>query len=334
MNTRSSRLPGRTLLVAAVLPMLAALAGVALMLVWLPEVPGSVAVHWGADATADGYVPAWAAPVLLAVVGITVPALLTGVLTLTPAAGRATWRQKFVAVTSLWAGIFLSIVLTWTFAAQRGLADSAEAPGPLWPLGIGCGIALAIAAAGWFLLPPTEHVHDSSGHAPEGIRLADGERAVWSRRVTAPAGFLILGGAVVVLLVGMAITVSLVTGGRLWFLALLPLLLFALFATTAAWRVRIDARGATARGLLGLPRFTVPLADIRSARVVSVDPLGDFGGWGVRWGNRRRFGIVLQAGAALELERLDGRAFVVTTPDAERAAALVNGMRARATLGS
>jgi hypothetical protein len=132
----------------------------------------------------------------------------------------------------------------------------------------------------------------------------------------------------------MAITVSLVTDGRLWFLALLPILLFPLLATTAAWRVRIDSRGAITEGLLGLPRFTVPLADIRSARVVSVDPLADFGGWGVRWGSGRSLGIVLQAGEALELERLDGRRFVVTTPDAERAAALINGLRARATLGS
>ncbi|MDQ4138340.1 MAG: DUF1648 domain-containing protein [Actinomycetota bacterium] len=330
---RSAQLPARTVLVAAVLPILATLVGVVLMLAWLPELPQSVAVHWGPDATADGYVPAWAAPVLLAVVGIGVPLTLTAVLRL-PSSGRFSAEKKFAAVTSLWAGVFLTLVLTWTLGAQRGLEDATAAPGPLWPLLGGFLVALAAAAGAWFLLPPSEKSEGAAGRTPDALPLAADERAVWSRRVSAPSGYLMLSGAVVLLLVGMAITVSAVTDGRLWFLALLPVALFAVFATTAVWHVRIDARGAAARGLLGVPRFTVPLSDIRSARVVTVDPLGDFGGWGFRWGGGRRFGIVLGAGEALEIERLDGRSFVITTGDAERAAALVNGMRARATLGS
>ncbi|MFC0678355.1 hypothetical protein ACFFGH_10940 [Lysobacter korlensis] len=326
-------LTGRMLLVAAVVPVLVTLSGVAIMLAWLPDVPASVAVHWGSDATPDGFVPAWAAPVLLAVVGIAVPLTLAGALTLSPAAGRVTARHKFVAVTSLWAAVFLTIVLTWIFGAQRGMADAAQAPGPLWPLLAGFAIAFVIAAAAWSILPPAAEAPSEAARTPNALPLAAGERAIWTRRGTA-SGYLVLSAAVVLLLVGMAITVGAVTDGRLWGLALLPLVLFALFATTAAWHVRIDSRGVVARGILGLPRFHIPLSDIRTATVVSVEPLADFGGWGFRWGSGRRFGIVLRAGEALELERLDGRSFVITTDDAERAAALVNGMRARATLGS
>jgi hypothetical protein len=334
MNARRfPLLSGRTLLVAVVLPVLVTLLGVTLMLAWLPEVPDSVAVHWGADGGADGFVPAWAVPLLLAVVGIAVPVLLAGALALPSQSGRLTARHKFVAVTSLWAAVFLTAVLTWTFGAQRGMQSSAEALGPFLPLFAGFGVALVIAAAAWFILPPAEEAPGEAARTPEALPLSAGESAVWTRRVTA-TGYLLLSGAVVLLLVGMAITVSAVTDGRLWALALLPLVLFALFATTAAWHVRIDSRGVVARGILGVPRFRIPLSDIRSAAVVSIEPLADFGGWGIRWGNRRRFGIVLFAGEALEVERLDGRSFVITTPDAERAAALVNGMRARATLAS
>jgi hypothetical protein len=333
MNRSSLALvSGRTLLVSLVLPVLVTLLGVALMLAWLPDVPATVAVHWGADATADGFVPALAVPVLLAVVGIAVPLLLTGALTLPPATGRFTSRHKLLAVASLWTAVVLTVALTWTFGAQRGISDPAQAPGPLWPLLAGFAIAFAVGAVAWLLLPPAADAPDAPSRTPEALPLAADERVVWSRRVTAPRGYVVLAGSVVLLLVGVAISVSAVSDGRLWALGFLPLVLFALFATTAAWQLRIDSRGVLARGILGFPRFSIPLTDIRSASVVAVEPLADFGGWGLRWGGSRRQGIVLAAGEALEVERLDGRSLVITTQDAERAAALVNGMRARATI--
>ncbi len=112
--------------------------------------------------------------------------------------------------------------------------------------------------------------------------------------------------------------------------ALLVLLVPAL-ATAAAssgWRVRLDERGAVVRGALPPMVLRVALGELAAARVTTVAPVGDFGGWGPR---RRHgvTGIVTRAGEALELERTDGRRLLVTVDDAAEGAAVLTALLAR-----
>jgi hypothetical protein len=94
--------------------------------------------------------------------------------------------------------------------------------------------------------------------------------------------------------------------------------------------VRIDENGLTARPTLGWPLYRIPLADIASAASTTVVPLGEFGGFGLRWGLGKRMGIVTRGGEGLEVQRRDGRALVVTVDDAATAAGLLTALSARA----
>ena len=62
-------------------------------------------------------------------------------------------------------------------------------------------------------------------------------------------------------------------------IALLPI---ALLATTAAFRVRVDADGLRVRSMLGVPRFHVALHEVGSVTVVDTRSLGVSGSWGFR----------------------------------------------------
>lgn len=102
--------------------------------------------------------------------------------------------------------------------------------------------------------------------------------------------------------------------------------------TAGGWQVHAGPSGLRVRGRLGWWRFSVPAGDIAEAGVVDIDPMSDFGGWGMRVAPgvgvvRRRFGLVTRAGEALEVIRRDGRAFVITVDDARTAAAVLNAVR-------
>jgi hypothetical protein len=98
-----------------------------------------------------------------------------------------------------------------------------------------------------------------------------------------------------------------------------------------AWTIRVDARGVRMRSSLGIPRITIPLANIESADVIHVQAIAEYGGFGVRWGLGGRFGVILRSGEALQVLRHNGRSVVVTVDDAETAAALINGLVARSS---
>ncbi|MGH8826049.1 MAG: DUF1648 domain-containing protein, partial [Jiangellaceae bacterium] len=102
----------------------------------------------------------------------------------------------------------------------------------------------------------------------------------------------------------------------------------------ASVRVTVDRRGLRVVGRFGWPRVEVPLDQIREARVVSVRPLGDFGGYGYRiaaFGTLRGVsGVVLRSGEAVLVEQVEGRRMLVTVGDAVTAAGLHNALVERA----
>ena len=93
---------------------------------------------------------------------------------------------------------------------------------------------------------------------------------------------------------------------------LLPLLLMTLHIAVTV----------TGEGLwLALPPFwrrTVPLERITSVEVVSVSPLRDAGGYGLRFGGGGRVALVMRRGAAVEVRTVTGEQYVVGTRHPEQ----------------
>jgi hypothetical protein len=187
------------------------------------------------------------------------------------------------------------------------------------------GSLAAAAGAAWAMpgderLPATTPLPDD---APR-LSLPDGGSATWVRRLQwgNPLWF-------VLATVAFSAPMGVVTRSW-WFAVALTAALAPLLVAMTAWTVTVDRRGLVARSRLPKPRVIVPLDEVEGARVVTVDPLREFGGWGVRAGLDGRVGVILRKGEALEVRRTGGRVVVVTVDDAATAAALLTTLAARA----
>ncbi|MEV4688876.1 DUF1648 domain-containing protein [Microbacterium sp. LWH3-1.2] len=329
--TITDRAVRRFVLVAVWLPIVLVVGGVAVQLALLPQVPSTVAVHRNAAGEADGFLPAWTQPLMTVAFGLGIPLLI--VLTTLPGLRRgergATYR--LMGATAAATSALTTTAFTLTFAMQAGLDRASEAPAVWGALAVSIATSAAAGAAAWFLQPRQHAAHGAVAPA-KPLSLRAGERAVWARAASMNTGAAIAIVAAV-LAIGVAAVVAWVTGAYPLLAGLfggITLVLLAFAATTLAFHVRVDDTGLHVDSLLGFPRLHVPLTDVASAASVDVNPMGEFGGWGLRRSTGRRFGIVLRAGEAIEVGRRSGKRFVVTVDDAVTGAALLEAFVARA----
>ena len=318
------------LLVACVIPLVLTTLAVGLMLVWLPEMPSTIAVHGSANGQPDGYGPAWSAPLIAAAVGYGLAALFAAMALGARRTGEWGPTLRFLGALSLGTTTFLLVMVTVSFGMQRGMADPADAPAIGVALVAGLVAGALAGIAGWFVQPAVTASGGSAAADVAEVDLAAGERAAWFRTtaMSRPAVIAIVG--VTILMAVLAVVLG-VSGGAFWGLfAGLAVLFAALAATSLVFRVSVTAGGLRVRSIAGVPRFSVPLADVESVSVVRVDPTAEFGGWGFRLGLDGRFGIVLHAGEAIQVVRRRGRTFVVTVDDAATGAGLLAALAARA----
>jgi hypothetical protein len=316
-------------LVAVVLPVAIAVVAIALQLAWLPSLPEQIATHWSFADVPDGFGPAWTSPALVG--GITLLASVLGGLLIvraTPADGPSV-TQKLLAAVILGLVALISTMTSGTLAIQ--LPGGTGADGGVLPIVLGSvGAAVALGVVGWFATPRTNVV------APEGrpaapVAVSAGEQVAWIG--TAAYGLPMLLGLIGLVIAGLGLSIYLLIVTGIWFMLLIPVVLGLALLGTGWWRVRADADGLTVRGLLGRPLYRVPLGTIQSAGTIAVTPLGEFGGWGIRFGRGRRLGIITRSGEALEVQLRDGRAIVVTVDDAATAAGVLTALAARSGKG-
>ncbi|WP_029144589.1 DUF1648 domain-containing protein [Microbacterium luticocti] len=318
--------------VGVVLPAAITLVSSVVIAMWLPQLPDPAATHWSGNGP-DGFGPAWT----FLVVGAGVPAamivLSTVVVAVAHRSGRTgpPWSQtaRLLGATTLGLSAMMAVMMLSAVGVQRGLTDAAEAPEDGGWVLVGFAAMAAAGVAGWFLQPavPPQDAARPGESAP--LELAPDERAVWTAvATTGLAGRIVLA---VVVLIPLVTAVLMWVGGESawWITAVIGVVLLGLLATMLTFRVRASRQGLRVRSAAGWPRFEVPLDDIVAVRTVSVHPFAEFGGWGLRYGMDGRFGVVLRTGDGIEVDRRDGRRFVVTVDDAGTGAALLNGLRER-----
>jgi hypothetical protein len=311
--------------IAILLPLIVTLAGI---LVIVPFVPArDIAVHWGASGAPDGYAPAWVTLLVLAVVGVIAP-LALGIPVVATRREAVSFSQKTLAVVSLWLAVFLALLGGWMIFGQQDAAAEPPAVGP--GLLLAFGVSLVVAALAWMLAPPTVPV-EPVGTPAEPLPIADGERAVWIGRAQLATPGLVAVVLAIVLSAAAGVFAAIVTDGAAAAVLGVPVLLLALLLMTSVWTVRADSTGLTVRSATGWPRFRVAAEDIAQAGTTRATALGEFGGWGIRFGRGRRLGIIMRSGEALEVQSRDGGALVVTVDDADTAARLLTAVAPRAT---
>lgn len=319
--TRARR---RFMLVALVIPSLLVLVAVVLQIAMLSAAPAVVASHWGVDGTPDGFSPAWTIPVLAVAVGGGIPVLIfaTSIGALRRGGGGAASRA--VGAVALGTAVLIAASTTAILARHAGVADPAMVT---FPPALVLVIALAAIAggfAGYLVQPASVPLAATAGSTP-ALDVRRGERVVWLKGVSLSRGGLTVLFAAWLVLAAVTAIVALTTGdaAATGICVGITVLLTVLLTANARYRVRVDHDGLLVRSVAGWPRVRVPLAEITGAEVVQVEPMAEFGGWGLRWGPDGRFGVVLRAGEGLLVRRRDGRSTTVTVDDAETGAALI-----------
>jgi hypothetical protein len=297
-------------------------ASAVVVLTWRDDLPDPVASHWGAGAEPNGFqsLAAWLTTMLVS--GLACVVLLGAIGWFW---GKAAMTRRTAAAATVWIGGFFATLNVVSLASQRGLADATQARSPSWHMVVSWLVPLVPAVLAALLAPadPRQAATEPVPADAERVALADGERAVWIRRIGGGTGLWVGAGSIVLVL-----ALALLT--RQWGMLVIPVLLAALFAAMMVFEVRVDASGLRVRSALGWPRTFVPADEVVQARVVEVFALRQFGGWGWRVRPGGEVGIVPRSGQGIEVERTGGRIVTITVDDAESGAALLNMMADRA----
>ncbi|MDF2506605.1 MAG: hypothetical protein K0Q52_464 [Microbacterium sp.] len=322
--------------VGVIIPLAVLAVSAVIVVLWLPEIPEPAATHWS-ESGVDGFGPGW---IYLAILGGTAVMVLAFALLSwfahrlpengRPAAAdteRPQWSTtaRFLGAMSLGVAALISLVCLVGVGSQRGRADAADAPDIGLTVLVGFVLMAGAVTLGWFLQPSTPLPDSSRTATPaDPLTTSATERLVWiGTAAIARTGRTVIAGTLLLVCALAAVMIATGSGGTITAIIMLVTcaILIAVTITTFAFRVRIGPAGLLVRSRAGWPKFEIPAADIASVRATVVDPFGEFGGWGLRYGLDGRYGVVLRRGEALEVTCVGGRRFVVTVDDAQTAAA-------------
>ncbi|MBK7034234.1 MAG: PH domain-containing protein [Ignavibacteria bacterium] len=107
-------------------------------------------------------------------------------------------------------------------------------------------------------------------------------------------------------------------------IVIVQLLIVPLYKATSL-TVRIDASGVYVR--LRPFHFNgrlIPWSEIQTVSIRKVRPIGEFGGWGIRWNLGKKTGYIWNGEQGLELFLTNGKIVVITIMDVEGARQAVN----------
>ena len=84
-------------------------------------------------------------------------------------------------------------------------------------------------------------------------------------------------------------------------------------------RTRITQDGIDIRwGFLEVIKKKIPFSDIEKAEAVTYSPIGEFGGWGIRMGGKKKRAWTIRGNRALLLHLKDGTRFYLGSDKPER----------------
>lgn len=305
----------------------AGLVGAALL---ATRAPAEIAVHWDATGQADGYATPWSVVAQIAVLGIGLTVLFGVLLLVSRPEPQAPRRgEKVLASAATGSTALVAAVGIWILATQPSTGGGPAA----WSALLLVPAAAVVAVGTWLLMPPAVDRRPRDPQPAPPIALAATERAVWIGTARMSRGAIAGIGVGVIAVLALVAFAVLTTDGRAWPVLVVPVVVGALLLGLSSYTVRVDDAGLQVRALLGIPFWRIAPERIASAGVVTVAPLADFGGWGVRIGGNARTGVITRRGEAIQVRRRDGRALVVTVDDAGTAAALLSAVAERATAG-
>jgi len=275
----------------------------------LPFLPAEIISKWSFEGTPTEWRPAWEAIVFTGGFGVGASVVLYLV-------GARTARHSDYR---------LYAALIWLLLMLSVPTMSVIVVGQVWITGLDIGqaflaslvtaIACAVAAA--------------TSVPSSLVTTQDPDPAQWSRSTAADR--LALRATFNVSMNAFVGVVSVIAAAfdALWWVPASAIVISAFSSTRLITIARIDARGVAVRSPLGLPRTIIPLADIESVDITTIDAVVDLGriGWNTRIG-RPQEGVAIRSGEGLRIRRRHGADFLLATDDAGGAEAILRSQLA------
>lgn len=322
-------------LVGLIVPGIVLVASVAVQLIWLPRIPNPAATHWGPSGLPDGFGAPWTNLVLFAVLSLVtlfLPQLqLLQQRGMAPANATGTWASANRWLPAFALGLVVSLQTNALGVAltQLDAADARETGSTLgWLIG-GWVAGAAVGVVGYLLQPRVRIDPETGEPTAQALPLGESERAAWVGEIRPSRG----------VAWGLAAVNLLVAAMTAWMFTVEPLAgwislgVFALVAVSTGmcmwFSVRISSTGFEARSRFGWPVFRVQADDVADVVTARIEPLGEFGGWGLRFAGGRT-GIVPRGGEGIVITKRSGKVLVATLDGAEEAAAVLAAAAAKA----
>lgn len=331
MNTTSSELHRArraAYWVGTIIPLALTLIGSVIVAFALPKLPAEVAIQFSFAGTPSNFGPAWTQLVLTLGIGALL-STLAFYATRSPNKTGEIWTKTHRFLPALMLGVvaMIEILGVGTTLLQVGLSNARDMPSPVPVMIAGLAAWPTLTVVG-YLVQPKIVIDNLEAAASTPLPLAPGERVVWVGSTSLKQAAVIVIGLVITLTVAVALALLLLGNEYWWLPGLLAIILGVAAMLATVYRVRIDATGLTAKSPLGWPVFHVKANDVETVTVGDINPLGEFGGWGLR-STPDGFGLVLRTGTGIRIRRRNGRMFVITLDDAETAASVLMTAAAR-----
>ncbi len=304
------------------------------LLLWLPRMPRPAATHWGISGEPDGF----GSPVTTVIMMPAIALLLTSLSLLTRVTsspgmrrpGQALWGpgNRLLPAIVLGSVVLLAVTGIGTSWVQLDAADARETGSTLGVLIASLVLGLGAGIVG-YVAQPRIQISATSEAGTQPLPLAETEQAVWVGRTQQSRLYGWVVGSTLAMVLAVAVWLLVIEPVGGWIMLALVLLLTVFVAQLSWFTVRVDGSGVTARSRLGWPTFSVSAAEVARVGVEYINPLGEFGGWGVRWVPDAT-ALVFRTGEALVVTRSSGKRLVLGIDDAQTAAELLSAAAERA----
>ncbi|MCX7045258.1 MAG: DUF1648 domain-containing protein [Candidatus Sumerlaeota bacterium] len=304
-------------------------------LLYLAHAPERVPVHFGWSGQPDRWGSRF--EMWLALVGI--PLLMViGSAVLDEMNARFEERKCFnwlALCDEALAGFFLGLTIR--------LAPQLSSPQPVLENALGISLAFAgamaaVAAAIEFLRPhhPLERTAPESDHPsaspsalPSAFLKTIGSDQRWFYWETQNPLYLRIGIPLAAL--GILAGAIGAVPSQPWMLLVFLLLLILVVAMHGGLQVMINRERLTVRlGGFGLRLLKMPLENIASVQAESFNPIGDFGGWGIRYSLRKKmWGFYLYGAHGVKVELKNGKRYLLGSDNPDRLAAVCEAARSK-----